>query len=138
MVQQGAWDSRERFNDLGMTTQSPKKLVALIILQNKYNLQEALESYYVALNSADGTKELQYVRARALTLFADLKYMMEKDKDFKDKVKEAKDLSSEDDDSILAYVDVLFRFLYKIDLTKIDVKNYDRTDAMMEDEMKGL
>lgn len=136
------------FNNETTVTAGSTDVVKIIRLEKRYNLFEALETYYkntfLGIYTGD---ELGVVRARALNLFFEMEGELTRKKSFK---KQNRDLDFDIDelkrwltngkaDEVFDAISIMNLFLDDIGLTKIDTKKrIDTTRVEYENKERKL
>jgi len=126
------------FNNNQTVTTAPKDLLNIMILESRFNLKEAIESYKrnKLKNNIDSIDE---IKARLYSLYFEVQAPLELSLDKKDYEKFVQDIDSEDFDVVFKACIFLNKWLYGKGLIKFDInKIYDGTNPEEENEVNGI
>jgi negative regulator of replication initiation len=126
-------------NDTTITGRSAEDILRVIIMERRYNLFEAIESY-VKLKSQgnESEQEVSIVKARLYSLYLEIEETVKRNKTAEE-VKELETfLSSDSYEDLIKGVKSLMKVLDTVKLTRLDTrKPYDSTRVTVEDKEKG-
>lgn len=127
-------------NDTTITGRSAEDILRVIIMERRYNLFEAIESYIKLSHVGNvGDHDVAVIKARLYTLFLEVEETIKRNLKEESKLVELDVLlNSNNYDDLNKAVKIIMSVLDKVKLTRLDTRTpYDSTRVDVEDKHKG-